>query len=491
MEKTAKKHGIGIRWKIQILVLLSMLPIAAIAVYAISLISQMEQQYERSVRNIAEVNEFNINFEKELDRSMYYIAVGSYDIDEMDEDLEVRNPCEMIDDFEVCLSQLRSRTTDAELLGDIDAIDKMLSSLTERINTIIENVRKGGHYDENMELLQNNVYVLTGLIQNDISDYIYLEALNMENTNDVIAKQISWYLRLLVIVAAALCAATVFISGRISRKMTEPIQEICAATDEFARGDFSVRFNTKTGDELETLGDSFNSMVSEISVLVEDIKREQKNSRDAELRLLQEQITPHFLYNTLDAIVWLIEAGENEQAVTMVSTLSNFFRTTLSKGHDWITVAEEESHIRSYLEIQQFRYRDILDYEISIPEEIRGFSVMKLMLQPIVENALYHGIKNKRGKGIIRVTGEADGKDLVFRVEDNGIGMTAAELDRMRKLISGELVDTSQHGFGIANVEQRIRLNYGPEYGITVESTYGSGSVVALRIAQVENRAEQ
>ena len=187
--------------------------------------------------------------------------------------------------------------------------------------------------------------------------------------------------------------------------------------------------------------------------------------------------------------MWLIEAGENEQAESMLSSLSNFFRTSLSKGRDWITVREEESHIRSYLEIQQFRYRDILRYEINIPEDMKQFYLMKLMLQPIVENALYHGIKNKRSLGHIIVNGKHENGEMIFTVTDDGIGMTEEELDHMRKLISGEVTngESDSGGFGISNVEQRIQLNYGEKYGIHVSSTYGKGTCVTLNIPEVDD----
>ena len=146
-----------------------------------------------------------------------------------------------------------------------------------------------------------------------------------------------------------------------------------------------------------------------IGILVDDIWKKQENLRIIENRLLQEQINPHFLYNTLDAIVWLAEENKSAEVVKMVTSLSDFFRTTLSKGHDYITVKEERTHIESYLEIQQFRYQDILDYEIQMDEEIYGYIIPKLTLQPLVENALYHGIKNKRGKGKILITGKKQG----------------------------------------------------------------------------------
>ena len=157
---------------------------------------------------------------------------------------------------------------------------------------------------------------------------------------------------------------------------------------------------------------------------------EELNLRAAELRVLQEQINPHFLYNTLDNIIWLAESKDTEQVVRMVSSLSSFFRTTLSKGREFITVKEEEQHIRSYLEIQQFRYRDILEYEIAIPEELYEYEIIKLTLQPLVENALYHGIKNKRGGGHIRVSGALCQDVMIFKVQDDGIGMTVRGLRR-------------------------------------------------------------
>ena len=196
---------------------------------------------------------------------------------------------------------------------------------------------------------------------------------------------------------------------------------------------------------------------------------------------------PHFLYNTLDAIIWLAEAGQKEQVVMMVSSLSDFFRTTLSKGRDHISVEEEEAHIRSYLEIQHFRYRDILEYEIRIPEELHEYQILKMTLQPLVENALYHGIKNKRGLGHITVTGEQEGERLIFCVRDNGMGMEPERLQKVRRIITGELADeNTSSGFGLSNVEQRIRLNCGADYGLSIDSVYKEGTAVQVVIPAVK-----
>ena len=256
-------------------------------------------------------------------------------------------------------------------------------------------------------------------------------------------------------------------------------------TERFAGGDFTVSYHTNRNDEMETLARSFNSMVGEIETLVDDIHREQENAKEAELRLLQEQINPHFLYNTLDAIIWLTESGESKKAVSMIQELSSFFRISLSKGESQITINDERGHVRSYLEIQHYRYQDIMEYSIDFDESILDYHIQKLTLQPIVESALYHGIKNKRGMGLIKVTGKESGNDIVFTIEDNGIGMNEEQLEKLRGLIAGKDIDDRQHGFGMANVEKRLEMQYGKGYGMSVESVYGEGTTVTVRIPKV------
>ncbi len=200
---------------------------------------------------------------------------------------------------------------------------------------------------------------------------------------------------------------------------------------------------------------------------------------------MQEQINPHFLYNTLDTIIWLIEGNLSEQAVDMVVSLSDFFRLVLSHGKEFITIKDEELHIRSYLEIQQVRYHDILDYEISIAPELYPYRILKLTLQPLVENALYHGIKYKRAMGKITITGfmmrEEQENRICLSVKDNGVGMEEEELRRLQKEIVRPCKET-ESGFGLANVNERIRMNFGMEYGLTITSEKGEGTEVRVMI---------
>lgn len=486
---------ISIRTKMIIFIIGCVIPLTLVAIISIYNVIRYSQIYDGIVQNITATNDYNIGFKKTIDEEMYRIIIGSANWTDSEEKLEDTKPEEKVEKAILHFKDLYKKAEDAMVKKDLRATLKLLDILNKRIADIMDNVEEGGHYDENMEMLEMNINTLTGLIQEDIQMYIYHEAINMENIRREISIEITRMIQVmmgtLVIIFFGTLIAARFFAGR----MTKPITNLCAITKKFAGGDFSVRYKPHSGDEMETLADSFNSMVEEITILVEDIKKEQKNLRRTELQLLQEQINPHFLYNTLDTIMWLTEAGEKQQAVDMIGELSTFFRTTLSKGHDRITVREEENHIHSYLEIQQYRYRDILAYEIDFPEEIKNFYIIKLALQPLVENALYHGIKNKRGKGRIKVKGKRDENDLIFTVEDTGIGMTETELQFLRDLIAEEKPKNNENekdsGFGLANVQQRLRMYYGEEYGVSVDSIYGRGSIFQVKIPVVEQLEEE
>jgi two-component system sensor histidine kinase YesM len=232
-------------------------------------------------------------------------------------------------------------------------------------------------------------------------------------------------------------------------------------------------------------------MIGKINELLASKMREQENLQKAEFRALQAQINPHFLYNTLDTIVWMAEARKHEQVIEIVRALSSFFRIALSKGKDWISLRDEVEHTRSYLTIQKMRYRDILDYQIEVDEAVLNSTILKLTLQPLVENALYHGIKNKRNGGTITVRVRAHDADHVrLEVEDDGIGFTSA---RLEQIVAAMLDETGEPklkeaGFGIENVDRRIKLYYGRQYGVTIQSTYQIGTRVALVIPRTNTQ---
>lgn len=461
-----------------------LLPLAALTIYTLFSMAGYYKKYDQIVRNITAANAYNLSFKEDMDYTMYRIVIGSAKWSDPEEKLREEDPYEQIEKIRKVFHQLYNITTTESNKRKISMLIKTLNTLEERVDEIVSNTKEPGHYDENMEKLDMNIRILTQIIQEQIQEYIYYEASSLESVRKEIAEEANKTLELLLTILVSVIIMTWLLSRLLSSSIARPIEEMCNVTQKVAKGDFNVRFEVDTEDELATLANNFNRMVKEISDLVEDIKVEQLNLRVTELKLLQAQINPHFLYNTLDTIIWMAESGQTDQVVLMVTALSDFFRTTLSKGRDFITIREEESHIRSYLQIQQFRYRDILKYEINIDEEIKDYQILKLTLQPIIENALYHGIKNKRGIGTIWVNGGIKNGKIELIVEDNGIGLKEEDLFKLKRIIYGKKMDDNRSGFGMANVQERIALNYGREYGMTIESEYEVGTKVSIVIPE-------
>jgi len=250
-----------------------------------------------------------------------------------------------------------------------------------------------------------------------------------------------------------------------------------------AEGNFGERVRGMNVEELRELSEQVNQMANRLETLIEQIRQNQDHLSRAELRTLQAQINPHFLYNTLDTIVWQAESGKAEEVVRLTRNLSDFFRISLSSGADWIPVSQELKHVSAYLSIQKTRYRDILDYEVDQPEGLEEAYMLKLLLQPLVENALYHGIKNKRGGGKITVRVKRQNRVMTFTVADTGRGMTPEQLRALQSSLREEAptaqaaLEPGHSGFGMRNVDMRIRLYYGKQTGLLISSGPGGTEV--------------
>lgn len=467
--------------KLIILVLTAMLPLLMLTVYVIFSLENYSEAYDEIVSNMTIANSYNLDFKDEMDESIYKLVVGAVTFDTIEEDDTLESPYVLIDELCNEFGELAKITTDKESRMWLLSLLRNISTLRDRINDIKVNLDKGGRYDENIEMLDNNIYILTELIQDDIQYYIYYQTKSIEQLKIQLNEQVQAFIFFYAVIAVFLVIFATIVTGFVLNSITGPVNKLCDATKQIAGGNFSTRVAIEGKDEIATLAESVNDMSEHLEELVRQIKEDERKMRYAELRLLQEQINPHFLYNTLDTIVWLVEGNDSEKAVNMVVSLSEFFRIVLSKGKEIITIKEEEQHIRSYLEIQQVRYHDILDYDIQIEPEIYPYEILKLTLQPLVENALYHGIKTKRAKGMILVTGKMEDDKIYFDVKDNGVGMNEAELASLRSKILKPCKETDS-GFGLANVNERIRMNFGLEYGITIHSKQGEGTLVQVVI---------
>ena len=394
----------------------------------------------------------------------------------------------MIEDLRSEFGKLMRITTDGESRAWLQILMRNIDTLEDRVDDIRTNLEAENSYDMNIEMLDNNIYIMTELVQDNIQSYIYYQTKSIEHLTQQLNDRVHTFTLFCGGLLALLVVMVIVLTMMIVAGIIKPIQELSQVTRQISQGDFSARARTDTHDEVAQLADSVNSMTESLEELVGKIKEDERKMRHADLRLLQEQINPHFLYNTLDTIVWLIEGHASDKAVNMVVSLSEFFRLVLSKGREYITIQEEEMHIKSYLEIQQVRYRDILEYRIDIAPELYRYKILKLTLQPLVENSLYHGIKYKRAKGVIVVTGKLQGDTVVFQVQDNGVGMEKEELDNLCSEIVKPCQDTGK-GFGLANVNERIRMNFGPEFGMKIESAPGAGTCVEVVIPAIPYEA--
>lgn len=488
-EYSEQKKQSSLKQKLTLLVMAAMLPFLAMAVYLLVSLTGYSRAYDNIVSNMTIANDYNLDFKDELDESIYRLVAGSITFDGIGSDTSVQDPYALVETLREDFSALVRITSDRESRLWLQSLLRNLDTLEDRIDDIKYNLDEGGHYDENIEMLDNNIYVLTELIQDDIQYYIYYQTRSMNSLKVQLNAQVERFslvfgmiLALILIFVLLICAQTV--SG-----IVRPIERLRQVTGEVAHGDFGARAQPSGPTEIADLAGSVNDMTVHLEAMVSKIKEDERKMRHAELRLLQEQINPHFLYNTLDTIVWLIESDSADEAVDMVVSLSQFFRLVLSHGAEYISIRDEEQHIKSYLKIQQARYHDILDYEICMDPEIYPHKILKMTLQPLVENALYHGIKYKRAKGKITITGRMQETCIVLKVQDNGVGMEPEKLLRLRREIERPCKDT-EGGFGLANVNERIRMYFGSGYGMQIESAPGEGTTVTVTIPAAQTREQ-
>lgn len=459
-------------------------PFLIMVIYLIYALHNYSVAYDTIVSNMTVANSYNLNFKEEMDESLYKLVVGAVTFESIRDDDSLQDPYYLIDELRNEFGNLMRITTDGESRTWLQILMRNVNTLEDRVDDIRANLETDNSYDMNIEMLDNNIYILTELVQDNIQSYIYYQTKSIEHLTEQLNSKVQTFTVFSMILLGMILILVIVLTILIVSGLIKPIQELSQVTQRVAHEDFSARAQVDTGDELEVLADSVNIMTESIEGFVVKIKEDERKMRRADLRLLQEQINPHFLYNTLDTIVWLIEGNDSDKAVNMVMSLSEFFRLVLSKGKEYITIQEEEMHIKSYLEIQQVRYRDILEYEIHISPELYQYKILKLTLQPLVENSLYHGIKYKRAKGSIIVTGVLSDGEIHFKVEDNGVGMSAEELANLRNEIVKPCKDTGK-GFGLANVNERIRMNFGARYGMTIHSAEGQGTCVEIVIPAV------
>lgn len=276
-----------------------------------------------------------------------------------------------------------------------------------------------------------------------------------------------------------------FLNFLISARISDPILRLERSIRELDKGLAGVEVEEGGCYEVQRLSHAVASMVSTMRHLMDDIVRQEEEKRRSELEVLQSQINPHFLYNTLDSVIWMTESGQRQEAIQMVTSLARLFRISLSKGKSIIPLADELEHARHYMNIQQIRFKNRFTTEIEAKPGTEGLYTLKLIIQPLLENAIYHGMASAEDDGIIRVTAYREGEDLLIDVEDNGLGMrpelAASLLDEERPEVR-----TKGSGIGVRNVHQRVSLTFGEGYGLTIFSEPDEGTLARIRLPALD-----
>lgn len=299
--------------------------------------------------------------------------------------------------------------------------------------------------------------------------------------DEMITNKVNHIMKTLFVIFLVVVLFTVIIIRFFSKLFSSPAKELANAMREFEQDTNHFEFKTIEGTaEITSLTESFEHMVVQIKELVEKVRQEEITLRKTELKALQAQINPHFLYNTLDAIAWLCEEERHKDAVEMVNSLAKLFRISISRGHELITIEKEMQHAKSYLKIQNFRYKNQFTYSFDVDEECLSYLCNKITLQPIIENAIYHGIDRMVDEGKIHIGIHQKGDTIIFTVEDNGVGMTEEQCEEILHKDAGDRV-----GIGIKNVNDRIKIYFGEEYGLTIQSELDEGTRVTISMPKI------
>ena len=469
-KSSARSISGRIRRSIRTLQLVLMTP----ALVSLVMMLVFSEQYTRSVQRMETIARLKPVIAQEIPEAVWQIVSGRESLADSPVYAEIQKAGETI--------RIISGETEEENRLELVVAGRTMDTLEQYVNQVRDNMENKVPVVQSEEVLEQ-IRDVAALVESMLNNYITQEI----GTTGAALRTTT----LIAIWTAAgevgLLLISAFLSRRARKKteqaVREPIEKLESVTARLAGGDLRARIPETDVTELRQLTEQVNVMADNLENTMRQNVRDANNLKKAELRTLQAQINPHFLYNTLDAIVWKAEAGNQMEVIHLTSALSDFFRISLSSGADWIPISQERKHIAGYLSIQQTRYRDILKYEIDIPESMDQIYILKLLLQPLIENALYHGIKNTRGGGTIRVSGREDGEGMRFQVEDTGKGMDTETLERLRqRMAEGQpSVSSGSGGFGLVNVNLRIRLYYNQQEGLHIESGPG-GTRVSFRV---------
>lgn len=442
----------------------------------------VSRQYDAIITNVSTANSIS-GFKTDIDSEMFKIVAGNIAFDQGKQN-------QIISRVNTQVRWMQENTDSPRAKIKLDLILRSMQTLNENVQKMGDQIKHNSTAEENEAQLET-IRFDSGVVQDVVQDYVLFEVQRTERQyqemRDGLAQWVGSFIALTLVAVIFAVVAT----WGISRSIYIPIRKLHDVTSTITKNDLNALMTRDNVDEITELGMSFNIMIGKIRELLDAKMQEQENLKKAELRALQAQINPHFLYNTLDTIIWMAESKKTDDVIRIVSALSSFFRISLSKGRDWITIGEEIERTRSYLTIQKMRYRDIMDFDIHVDERVQKNTVLKLVLQPLVENALYHGLKSQRQRGTITVRAEQKDGQVLLQVQDDGIGIAPNVLQRLNAELNDDSAETNpESGYGLANVNKRIKLYYGKQYGLSLNSAPQIGTCVSIVIPLTTDELE-
>lgn len=450
------------------------------SIYSVVVSQIHTKRYSQIISNVSTANRISLIAKDDIPAELWNIICGKKEIADGSQN-------KMLDDISSGLSLMLLTINNEESRGKLEVANRAYTTLRRNVDMLISQIKGGSLVTQN-EATLDEIRTITSLFSDIMQDFIVteIEAANQTNQSLRNTSIILTTIQIIITVLAIIISINSFIT--VSAAIQKPISDMEKLSTKVSNGDLTARIDIPHVNELNTLAENLNTMAGQIDLLIQKNMEEQKNFQKAEMKALQAQITPHFLYNTFDTIVWLAEEEHTEEVVRITKAFSDFLRISLSRGHEWITISQELEHIKNYLTIQKIRYADILNYSIDADEALMDVKMIKLVLQPLIENAIYHGIKNKRGRGKLKVSVHFtnDSRTFVcFTVEDNGAGFTEERLGQVRNELRTGAQDSEKLSsvYGLYNVNKKLKLYYGEKTeGLLIESEAGKGSKISFTI---------
>ena len=458
-----------------IIILIMMIPI----IYTMIMWQYNRTRYNNIIKNVGHANAIMKIAKDDIPDELWNIVSGRNSVKQSRHQV-------FISIINESVQELLQQSDDSNSSAKLELAYRTCQTLSRNVELFEQQINQNTADVEQNEHLLDEIRSIANLFSQIMQDYILSEIESAEKTNNYIQNSpifIFSFMALIFLFVAIL----IFTNFKtLSKKIRIPISKMEKFSTQLAAGDLQAQIDSPRITEFNHLIENLNSMARQIDILMKQNIEEQINLQKEELSKLQAQITPHFLYNTFDTIIWLAEAGKKDDVIQITRAFSNFMRISLSRGHDWITLEQEIEHVKNYLTIQKLRYGEILNYQFTVDERLNNFMILKLSLQPLIENAIYHGIKNKRGRGHINITAQFSDerhKNIRICVIDDGAGFTPERLEQVREELSKEKGQNLASVYGLYNVNKRLILYYNDRNcGLEISSEKMQGTNVSFTI---------